>query len=187
LWAETLDSAVRESLFEQVLFETVSAYVEGDFWKSEWDWVRKGINGGIAAYYYASHLGRVRFCHAGIEPNDLIHFARFNELVSGYRLGQEEAWVVHKPIRMLHDEYGRWHAADGRCLEYRDGWGFYAWHGVLVPERLILAPETLTREDFLQEPNIEVRRVMQERMGGRFVSELGGRVLDTGHAERSTK
>ena len=75
---------------------------------------------------------------------------------------------------------GRLHSATGQCMEYRDGWGFYAWHGVRVPERVILAPEQLTREDFLQEPNVEVRRVMQERMGERFVRELGGQVIDTG-------
>jgi hypothetical protein len=49
-----------------------------------------------------------------------------------------------------------------------------------VPERVILTPERLTREDFLTEPNVEVRRVIQERMGARFVSELGGVVLDVG-------
>src|ERR1051326_5008773 len=32
----------------------------------------------------------------------------------------------------------------------------------------------------LYEPNVEVRRVMQERMGERFVAELGGVVLDSG-------
>jgi hypothetical protein len=65
-------------------------------------------------------------------------------------------------------------------MEYQDGWGFYAWHGVRVPERVILAPETLTRHDFLNEANVEVRRVIQERMGERFVSELGGQIIDTG-------
>jgi hypothetical protein len=39
------------------------------------------------------------------------------------------------------------HSATGKCIEYHDGWGFYAWHGVHVPERVILAPEALTRDD----------------------------------------
>jgi hypothetical protein len=45
-------------------------------------------------------------------------------------------------------------------------------------------PETLTREDFLKAPDVEVRRVIQECMGSRFVSELGGQVIDAG--ERGT-
>jgi hypothetical protein len=179
LWATKLDSAVRESLLENVLFDTVSAYLEGD--SSEREWVWDSIGRSITSYYYASDLARVRFCHEVVEPNDFIHFARFNELVSGYHLGQEEAWVVHKPTRLFHDEYGRWHCADGRCLHYRDGWGFYAWHGALVPEKLILHPEQLTKEEWLAEPNLEVRRVMQERLGSlRFVELVGGTCIDQG-------
>ena len=53
-----------------------------------------------------------------------------------------------------------------------------------VPEHIILAPERLAREDFLSERNVEVRRVIQERMGERFVLELGGQVIDVG--ERGT-
>jgi Domain of unknown function (DUF6745) len=49
-----------------------------------------------------------------------------------------------------------------------------------VPERVILSPETLTREDFLNEQNVEVRRIKQERMGERFVAELGGQVIESG-------
>ena len=37
----------------------------------------------------------------------------------------------------------------------------------------------MTREDFLNTKDVEVRRVIQERMGERFVSELGGVVLDS--------
>jgi hypothetical protein len=56
----------------------------------------------------------------------------------------------------------------------------YVWHGIRVPEKAILRPEALTREDFLGAPNLEVRRVIQERMGGSFVRELGGVVIDAG-------
>jgi hypothetical protein len=57
--------------------------------------------------------------------------------------------------------------------------GINAWHGVRVPKQVILAPEQLSREDFLDEKNVGVRCVIQERMGERFVSELGGVVLDS--------
>jgi hypothetical protein len=38
---------------------------------------------------------------------------------------------------------------------------------VRVPEQVILAPETLTRDDLLNEPNEEMRRVIQERISSR--------------------
>jgi uncharacterized protein DUF6745 len=45
---------------------------------------------------------------------------------------------------------------------------------------VILRPEALTRDDFFREQDLEVRRVMQERMGERFVPALGGNIIDTG-------
>lgn len=130
---------------------------------------------------YAQH-GRLTICwflHDVFEPNQLIHLARFNELVSGYFLGYEQAWLVRKPLRMQRDADGLLHSGECTCLEYRDGWGIYSWHGVVVPEQVILHPATLTREDWLNEPNLEVRRVIQERMP-HFVETIGAQWLDTG-------
>lgn len=142
--------------------------------------VRNSVWASVWAYAGEPWLAFYQFFHEVFEENKLIHLARFNAMVSGYRLGSKEAWLVRKPVRLERDEQGRLHSADGMCMHYRDGWGFYAWHGVHVPERVILDPDRLTREDFLTESNVEVRRVMQERMGSRFVSELGGVVLDRG-------
>jgi uncharacterized protein DUF6745 len=45
----------------------------------------------------------------------------------------------------------------------------------------VRVPEKLTKEDWLEEDNLEVRRVMQERLGpDRFVELVGGRCLDQG-------
>jgi hypothetical protein len=132
------------------------------------------------AYEYAAWLALFRFFDVYLAPNELHALAHFNELVSGYWLGSGGAVIVRRPRVLARDHEGRLHSATGKCLEYPDGWGFYAWHGVRVPEKVILAPEQLTREDFLSAPNVEVRRVIQERMGDRFVAELGGQVIDAG-------
>ena len=92
-----------------------------------------------------------RFFDEYLAPNAVHALAHFNELVSGYWLGKEEALLVRRPACWPVMRQGRLHSATGKCIEYRDGWGFYAWHGVRVPEQVILAPETLTREDFLSE------------------------------------
>jgi hypothetical protein len=104
--------------------------------------------------------------------------ALFNEMVTGYHLGANEAWVVRKPIRLERDDRGRLHSDSGMCVQYRDGWGFYAWHGVRVPERIIMAPGELTREDWLNESNLEVRRVIQERLDAeQFVRLIGAKII----------
>jgi hypothetical protein len=139
------------------------------------------IRGGNCAMAYArqGHLALCWFLHELYEPNRLVHLARFNELVSGYYLGRKQAWLVRKPIHLRRDAQGCLHSADGKCLVYRDGWGGYAWHGVPVPEQVMLQPETLTREDWLNERDLEVRRVIQERMPN-VVEAIGAQLLDTG-------
>ncbi|HLW01790.1 MAG TPA: hypothetical protein VKT82_24260 [Ktedonobacterales bacterium] len=138
------------------------------------------VDRSMKAYLKGEWAALSQFFHEVFEPNDAIHLASFNELVSGYRLGRQEAWLVRKPIRLEWDEQGRLHSTAGKCMEYADGWGISAWHGVRVPDRVILAPEMLTREDWSSQTNVEARRVMQERMGERFMSVLGGRLIDEG-------
>jgi len=175
---ERVEASVGEHVQDSVR-ENIEASVGERVQYSVWESIRFSVR----AYENASWLASYQFLAGYLAPHalPLLHaLARFNEQVSGYWLGEEAALVVRRPRLLCRDEVGRLHCAAGKAIEYRDGWGFYAWHGVRVPEQVILAPERLSREDFVNEPNVEVRRVMQERMGGRFVSELGGVVLDTG-------
>ncbi|HZR42490.1 MAG TPA: hypothetical protein VFB12_20380 [Ktedonobacteraceae bacterium] len=122
-----------------------------DVWYSAWDSIEDGVannvwegviqsigasddesNGyknwysatdSVMAYYNECLLAFSHLLHEVFEPNDLVHFARFNELVSGYLLGRERAWLVRKPVRLCRDEQGRLHSPGGMCVQYRDGWG----------------------------------------------------------------
>ena len=134
---------------------------------------------GVQAYRNAVWFAQA-MCFAHIlGPHDLLPLARFNELVSGYRLGRHEAWLVRKPVSLARDERGGLHAEDGMGLRYRDGWGVYAWHGRQVSEQFIFRPETLTLEEWLRArasapPGEADRSVIQERIGHRRFSELVG-------------
>jgi len=50
-------------------------------------------------------------------------------------------------------------------VRYADNWGFYAWHGVIVPDDVIELKEPITIERIAAERNVEVRRVLIERFG----------------------
>lgn len=45
----------------------------------------------MQAYFQVRTLGYYRFFHEVFERNDLLHMARFNEMVSGYHTGCKEA------------------------------------------------------------------------------------------------
>ncbi len=56
------------------------------------------------------------------------------------------------------------------------------WRGVRVDARVAFHPEQLTSAEILATENVELRRVMLERVGyERFLDEVGARVLSTDH------
>jgi hypothetical protein len=145
------------------------------------DSIEDSAEKSVQAYDNAGKLAYYRFLHEVFEKNGVIHLALLNEMVSGYHLGREEAWLVRKPIILERDEAGRFHSDSRMCMQYRDGWGFYAWHGVRASEHIIMHPEQLTRTDWMAERNAEVRRVIQERLGmERFIEIVGSKQIDAG-------
>ncbi len=54
----------------------------------------------------------------------------------------------------------------------------YFWHGVMVPAFVVVRPDWITAKHVTTEANVEVRRVMLERMGvDRFMVEVDAKVL----------
>ena len=132
----------------------------------------------IRAYDEAPSLALAQYLGNPIARENGHPLAHFNRMVSGYWFGKDVALVVRKPRLLAFNDVGRLHSATGRCVEYPDGWGFFAWHGVRVPERFITAPDELNRDDFFGAENVEARRLIQKRIGARFVEEVGGRFID---------
>ena len=92
---------------------------------------------------------------------------------------QHVAIVTERPARLERDERGRLHCVDRAAIEYPDGWGVYAWHGVRVPREVICDPIQVAQ--IQGETNAEIRRVMLERYGlGRYLHDSGARVIDEG-------
>lgn len=188
IYLEVVDT-VRESVRDRVGWriwdymgghsfrETEISSIRDGIWEDVWNYSRWY---GIRAYDEASDLACLLFYDTYSAPNQAHALAHFSQMVSGYWFGKEVALVVRRPKLLSRDARGRLHSAIGKAIEYHDGWGFYAWKGVWVSEKVILEPEALTREDFLHEPNLEGRRLIQERMGERFVWELEGKYIDGG-------
>jgi hypothetical protein len=74
-------------------------------------------------------------------------------------------FVTGRPVELHRDNRGRLHNEEGMAIRYSDGWGFYAWHGILVPEYVVMLPQPIDLEMIHSEPNVEVRRVLVERFG----------------------
>jgi len=86
--------------------------------------------------------------------------------------------MSERPMQIHRDASGRLHCDSELAVKYPDGWGVPAWHGVRVPEDMILAPQSITVERIEKESNVEVRRVMMERMGyERYILESGATLI----------
>ena len=89
-----------------------------------------------------------------------------------------DAEVIAVPRPSLSVVADQLHRDDGPAVAWSNGARYYFWRGVQVPARVILAPASITAQEILAETNIEVRRVMIERIGyERFLLESQARPL----------
>src|SRR5262249_5293157 len=83
------------------------------------------------------------------------------------------AWLLHwtpdtlfwvtKPRLSIERPSAQLHNTGGPAVESLGK--LYFWHGIHVPERVILTPDEIPVEAIDSVPNIEIRRVMIERIG----------------------
>lgn len=91
----------------------------------------------------------------------------------------ETALLVPVPRYHGLNEQNRLHRLDGPTISWSDGTAGHHVHGVSVPHHVIEEPSRITAEEARNQPNVEVRRIMIERMGfSRFLTEIGATVID---------
>ncbi len=91
----------------------------------------------------------------------------------------DKAIVCTAPWVVLRDDEFRLHGEGEPAVQWHDGTLLYFHHGVAVPDKLIEAPEEVTKEDIVAEENAEVRRCYQEILGSeRFGNLLGLELID---------
>lgn len=89
--------------------------------------------------------------------------------------------VCERPTHLSFDEENRAHAVGKPALEFADGVGSYAFHGVILPEKYgKFYPHQWQPQWLLDEPNAEIRRVLIQGIGyGRLCLELNATELDS--------
>ena len=94
--------------------------------------------------------------------------------------------VVHREFCIVSDfpEYIevddkiQQHCEKSHSHKWRDGWALWHWHGIIVTQKIIESPETITIDEIRNQNNAEIRRVMITRMGwDKFVSQAKVKVI----------
>lgn len=70
------------------------------------------------------------------------------------------------------------HCDKGPAIFWPNGPNYYFLNGVQIPEKVVMAPETLTVEEIDGEQNAEARRILLEKFGwGRYLEESGAKEI----------
>lgn len=86
-------------------------------------------------------------------------------------------------ITAKFDHRGRLHCAAGPAAEVSTGDVQYYWHGVQVPDFVVLEPSKITVEMIETATNTELRRVLMERYGvSRFLLDSGAQPIQEDEA-----
>jgi hypothetical protein len=91
----------------------------------------------------------------------------------------EVAFIADRPYEIHVDDEGDLHSHETAAIKYRDGWKYYASHGMQIPMWIIENPELITAEKIWNERNVEIRRVMVELFGfDKLLEESNAQELD---------
>ena len=98
----------------------------------------------------------------------------------GWSWRDEDVVVVsERPTEMHRDDRGRLHHPRGAAVRFRDGFAVHVWHGTVVPESWITAPEALRPHEVLRRPDTERRTAALEIIGWkRVIEDLQPRTID---------
>ena len=87
--------------------------------------------------------------------------------------------IVEGRIFLKGDEEGNPHCEDAHAVVSRRSGREYFWHGIEVPDFVILHPELISVERIYSERNTEIRRVMIYRYGlERWFQDTGATLID---------
>jgi Leucine Rich repeats (2 copies) len=88
--------------------------------------------------------------------------------------------VCDRPRHLRFDSQNRLHAEAEPAIEFADGWNFYYYHGVKLPEKYgQVHPDLWKAEWLLSEHNAELKRVLIEGIGyDRIIQELAAEQID---------
>ena len=85
-------------------------------------------------------------------------------------------YICDRPTNISVDDRNRLHGEGQPAIAYSDGYGIYAHHGVILPEKYgCVDPHQWQAKWLLEEENAEIRRLLIQAIGY-------GRLFDTPHA-----
>lgn len=108
------------------------------------------------------------------------HYYEEAAIHGGPRYMHEKFCIISDfPTTISMDEQKRPHAENGPAIAWNDGYDAYYWHGTKVDRRVVMEPESYTKEEMQELDNSEVVRALLERLGTeKFLERMEIEVVD---------
>jgi hypothetical protein len=170
-----------EMQIEEQVREQMWGQVEMQIGAQEWGQVRRQVGGFCYGQHDAAWLASYDFFlrECGLACCEkLIPLMRVAEHCHWFLPYDKVCICSEKPIVHMQDK--RLHRDGGPAVEYRDGFGVWALHGVRVSKEIAETPgEKLDAKLLLTEENSEVRREILRKVGvGALPQKLDARCID---------
>ena len=141
--------------FRTMMTQTISLLLEARFCSS------------IRPEVWACDASLLDFCFSVLNcPYDPEKWELLQALIinCGWIYPFEKSCIVcERPIKLSFDSQDRLHAEGKLAIQFADGWGFYSYHGVTLPEKYgAVHPREWQAQWYLQEPIPEFRQLLLE-------------------------
>lgn len=141
--------------FRTMMTQSITLLLEAKFCRS------------IRPEVWARDSSLLDFCFSVLNcPYDLEKWELLQALIinCGWIYPFEKTCIVcERPIKLSFDSQDRLHAEGKPAIQFADGWGFYSYHGVTLPEKYgAVHPREWQAQWYLQEPIPEFRQLLLE-------------------------
>ena len=173
--------------------DSVRASVWNSVWNSVWDSVRASVWDSVlnifnscSSYIDLSNYGWVSFYDFFEKINivDDFNFKQYKKILKSGVFNAYEfencVFAIQPPIYVERNLQGRLHSTSTAAVKFRDGSSYYFINGRPIPEWVVEKKDAITKDQFLQEKNSDIKGAIYEVLGSEgIINLLGAEITDT--------
>ena len=178
VWSSVWDS-VGDSV-EASVWDSVGASVDASVWDSV------NIFHSYSSYIGLSNYGRISFYDFFEKINilDNFNFKQYKKILKSRVFNAYEfdncVFAIQPPIYVELNSQGRLHSTSTAAVKFRDGSSYYFINGRPIPKWVVENKDSIIKDQFLQEKNLDIKGAIYEVLGAEgIINLLGAEITDT--------
>ena len=193
VWSSVEDSvraSVRDSVVDSVessVVDSVWASVRDSVVDSVWDSVGASVRDSVgrifnlySSYMDLSNYGWVSFYDFFEKINilDNFNFKQYKKILKSGVFNAYEfdncVFAIQPPIYVERNSQGRLHSTSTAAVKFRDESSYYFINGRPIPEWVVENKDSITKDQFLNEKNLDIKGAIYEVLGSKGIMNLLG-------------